>query len=81
MAGCFVCLFGVFEFLELSVDSFVFNLLEQQVWCVQLVSCWDNIGAAELCPVVFGKINHIAKFLTAERKERLESNAEVGNQL
>ena len=45
------------------------------------MSCWDNISAAELCPIVFGKINHIAKFLAAERKERFEGNAEVGNQL
>ena len=34
IAGCFVRLFGVFELLELGVDSLVFNLLEQQVWCV-----------------------------------------------
>ena len=74
-------LLGVLKFLKLCVDSVVLNLLEEQGRSAKLVSWLEEFGRTELIPFCLSHVEHLAELLRAERKERLEGNLKVGNEL
>ena len=56
IVGSLVCLLCVLELLELSLDSLVLNLLEEQRRCAELMTRLEQICRAELSPVGIGNV-------------------------
>ena len=81
IVGSLVSLLCVLQLLELSLDSLVLNLLEEQRRCAELMTRLEQLCRTELSPVGVGNVEHLAQTCRAERQERLESNLEVSHEL
>ena len=81
MFGCFVGFLCGQQFIHLSLNHVVFNLLEEQLRFSQLMAGREQVGTAQLVPVKLGHVEHLAQLGAAEGKERLEGDAQVGSQL
>ena len=81
IGGSLVGFLGGFQLVELLLDGGVFNLLEEQGGLTQLVAGFQQVGAAQLFPLIVVYIEHAQQFLAAERQEGFEGDGEVGHQL
>ena len=81
IVGFFVGLLRVEQLLYLCLDYAVFYFFEQQFRLVQLMSYREQIVPSQFRPFEAFHVQHLAKFLRAERQERFESDGKVGNQL
>ena len=77
----FVSLLSLFQLTQLSLDSLILNLLEEQLRLCQLLTSWEKVGRTKFTPVILRHVYHLTKFLTAEWQEWFEGNTEVGNEL
>lgn len=73
--------FGVKQFLYLSLDGSVLDLLEEQFGLTDFLTVGDEIGGTELVPAHAVETEHLGELGRSEGDKRLEGDGYVGTDL